>query len=63
MEITLSTELRGYLEMIINDDIERRTDHLRWLDAHPDENDHDQQRVESERAIELAGAALALLGG
>jgi hypothetical protein len=62
MQITLSAEIRDYLKMIIEDDVESHQSHLRWLDANPNEADRDQQRTETERAIELAGAALTLLG-
>jgi hypothetical protein len=41
------------------EDIDRRTAHLRWLDANPHEPDCDAQRAETERAIEPATRAAA----
>ncbi len=61
MEATLSQELRDYLRAVVEEDEERKRDHLCWLDENPNEPDRDQQRAETNRAVELARKALAAL--
>ncbi len=50
MEATLSQELRDYLRAVVEEDEERKRDHLCWLDENPNEPDRDQQRAETNRA-------------
>jgi hypothetical protein len=53
----ISDEIRQYLGRLIEEDLDRNRDHLKWLKENPEEPDRDLQRAESERAIELAGKA------
>ena len=53
----ISDEIRQYLGRLIEEDLDRNRDHLKWLEENPEEADRDLQRAESERAIELAGKA------
>jgi len=53
----VSDEIRQYLGRLIEEDLDRNRDHLKWLEENPEEPDRDLQRAESERAIELAGKA------
>lgn len=55
----ISDEIRQYLGRLIEEDLDRNRDHLKWLEENPEEADRDLQRAESERAIELAGKAQA----
>jgi hypothetical protein len=54
-------EIREYLGRIIADDADRNRDHIIWLGSPEaaNEEDRDQQRAETERAIELASKAQA----
>jgi hypothetical protein len=53
----ISDEIRQYLGRLIEEDLDRNRDHLKWLEENPEEADRDLQSAESERAIELAGKA------
>jgi hypothetical protein len=53
----LPADVRDHVALVLAEDIDRKTAHLRWLDANPNEPDCDQQRAETERAIELATKA------
>jgi hypothetical protein len=57
---TIPAEVAAYLADIIEEDLDRRAEHLIWLASHPDEHGRDRQRAETERAIELAKLAAAL---
>ena len=59
MSNELPTDVRDHIASVLAEDIDRRTAHLQWLDANPNEPDRDQQRAETERAIELATKAAA----
>lgn len=52
-------EIRQYVGLLITEDLDRNRDHIQWLEDHPGEPDREQQRAESERAIELARQAQA----
>jgi hypothetical protein len=52
-------DVRHHIASVLAEDMDRRTDHLAWLDANPGEADRDLQRAETERAIELATKAAA----
>ena len=56
----ISDQIRQYLRRLIEEDLDRNRDHLKWLEANPGEPDRDLQRAESERAIELADKAQRL---
>jgi hypothetical protein len=56
----ISDEIGQYLGRLIEEDLDRNRDHLKWLEENPEEADRDLQRAESERAIELAGKAQRL---
>jgi hypothetical protein len=60
-EEATTDEVRTYLRLIAEEDLDKNTDHLRWLEANPSEEDCDLQRAESERATELARRALVAL--
>lgn len=52
-------EIRRYLAVLIEEDLDKNRDHLKWLAGNPDEPDREQQRAESDRAIELGRKAAA----
>jgi hypothetical protein len=54
---TMPADVIEYLVELVQEDRDRKLGHLRWLDANPNEPDCDQQRAETERAIELATRA------
>ena len=53
----ISDQIRQYLRRLIEEDLDRSRDHLKWLEENPEEPDRDLQRAESERAVKLAGKA------
>lgn len=53
----IPSDVRDYIATLIEEDLDRNRDHLKWLDANPDEPDREQQRAECERAVELAAQA------
>jgi hypothetical protein len=57
MTDTMPTDVIEYLAELVQEDRDRKLGHLRWLDANLGEEDRDQQRAETERAIELATKA------
>jgi hypothetical protein len=60
-KIEISFEVAAFLAYAVEDMIESAEDHLEWLEANPDEPDHDQQRASTEHRLELARRALARL--
>ena len=60
-ELLVTTLTEQVMCEAIDDYRTKAAAHLEWLDANPDEPDHDQQRAEFERAVELADKAIAIL--
>lgn len=55
----LPEDIRDYLALLIDEDLDRNRDHLDWLQENPNEPDREQQRAECERAVEMALKAQA----
>lgn len=53
----MSEDVRRYLGMLIEEDVEKNRDHLRWLGENPQEPDRDLQFAQSERAVALGRLA------
>ena len=55
----MDLDIVAYLKTLIEEDADRKRDHLAWLQSPEavDEQDREQQVAESERAVELAKKA------